>query len=376
VLQKPALRIARQLWSILKMKKQYINIILLLVIFSTEVFAQTADIELNFVKADERVELLYTIEYLAKSPFVSQHQTLIKWDIEDNFSKFKEHEAVILFKKMEKELGFTYYRPLNWILQFSNFPKFEKYRTAFNCGELINKNDKDYLKKFRLALIDFYKKTNFEKFYNSHSEFYNDFLSKVEKSKTLLNIPKYLEEFYGTKLFSYNVILSPLLHQGGYNLEFKNNSGNIEVIAIIGPNGEIEFNPVFDSDFLEKDLMIHEFSHSFVNPLVEKYKTLISNLEEEYFNDSLKISSKRQGYSEWESVFDEILVRANTILITKKYYGEKDANNLLKYELNAGFYLIPKVLKIMNEYENNRQKYKTYNDFFPILIKRLNNKRP
>jgi hypothetical protein len=355
------------------MKKQIINIIILFVLFSTNVISQTSDI---FIKSDERIELLYTIEYLAKSPFVSHHQTLIKWEIDDYFLKYKNHKAVILFSKMEKEFGFTYYRPLNWILQFS-LPKFEKYRTAYDCGDLINKENSNYLEKFRLALIDFYKETNFKKFYSSHSKFYNDYLSEVKKSNTLLNIPIYLEEFYGTKLSSYNVILSPLLHQGGYNLEFKNNSNNIEVLAIIGPNGEIEFNPIFDTDFLEKDLMIHEFGHSFVNPLVDKNKKSILELEKLYYTDTLMRNAKREGYSDWISTFDEILVRTNTIIITEKYYGEESAKELLNYEINAGFNIIPMIIEIMQDYSKNRTKYPTYEDFLPILIKRLkNNKRP
>lgn len=342
-------------------------------IFLANSFAQKSNNQLNseFPVADERVELLYTIEYLAKSPFVSHHQTLIKWKIDDSLSRFSNHEAVKLFKKLEKEYGFTYYRPLNWLLQYSDFPKLEKQRTAINCGELINKNDTILLEKFRKSLINFYTETNFHSFYIKQRNFYNKYLSKARKSKTISKIPNYLENFYGTKLHSYNVILSPLLHQGGYNLEFKNNKDRMDVYAVIGPNGEIEFSPVFDKDFLEKDLMIHEFSHSFVNPLVEKNKDLILSLKPKFFNDSLQKSAKEQGYSDWIVVFDEMLVRANTILITRKNYGEKDAKNLLDYELNSGFYLIPQILEIMEKYETNREKYKTYDVFLSILIREL-----
>ena len=349
------------------------KILILFIIISTNLFSQKTDNKSNpeFIIADERVELLYTIEYLSKSPFVSHHQTLIKWEIDDNFLQFSNHEAVRLFKEMEQNYGFTYYRPLNWILQFSDFPNLEKQRSAINCGKLINNDNIQYLEKFRKSLIDFYNETDYRSFYLKQQEFYEKFITETKKSKSLTKIPHYLENFYGTKLHSYNVILSPLLHQGGYNLEFKNNIDSIEVFAIIGPNGEIEFSPIFDKDFLEKDLMIHEFSHSFVNPLVERYETLILDLEVKYFNDSLKKSAKNEGYSDWITVFDEILVRTNTILITKDNYGEVDANNLLEYELNAGFYLIPRILEIMTEYENNRQEYKTYDDFIPILIKKL-----
>lgn len=348
------------------------SILLLTFIISANLFAQKSESKLNseFVVVDERVELLYTIEYLAQSPFVSHHQTLVKWEIDDSLSRFSNHEAVLLFKEMEQQYGFTYYRPLNWLLQYSDFPNFEKQREAINCGELIKNENVEYLEKFRKSLIDFYNVTNFHSFYSNHYDFYNKLLNNVIKSKTLNEIPHFLEIFYGTKLNSYNVILSPLLHQGGYNLEYKN-SNCIEVFAIIGPNGELEFSPIFDKDFLEKDLMIHEFSHSFVNPLVEKYKDFIMGLETKYFNDSLQKSAKNEGYSDWIDVFDEMLVRSNTILITKENYGAEDANYLLNYELNSGFYLIPQILEIMEEYENNRQVYKKYDDFLPILIIKL-----
>lgn len=355
------------------MKTRLVLFLGIFFLFGKNSFSQEQKNKLSaeFISVNEQVELLYTIEYLAKAPLVSEHQTLIKWDIDDSLSKFSNDKAVILFKKMRKEYGFGYWRPLNWLLQYSDFPNLEKKRTALDSADLIDENGIKYLTEFRNALIDFYKKTNFHSFYLQHREFYDKLIDEVKKSRTIEKIPEYLENFYGTKLYSYNVILSPLLHQGGYNLEFKNANNQIEVYAIIGPNGEIEFNPTFDKDFLEKDLMIHEFSHSFVNPLVDKYKNQILNLETKYFNEKLKKSAKNQGYSEWTSVFDEILVRANTILITQKNYGEKDAQNLLEYEVNSGFYLIPRILEIMKEYNSNRQIYKKYEDFFPILIKKL-----
>lgn len=79
-----------------------------------------------------------------------------------------------------------------------------------------------------------------------------------------------------------------------------------------------------------------------------------------------------QGYGTWKGVFEEHLVRTCEIVIASKIGNNKLKKKLLNdYVKKRGFKYIPIILKIMPIYENNRNKYKKFEDFFPRIIEEL-----
>jgi hypothetical protein len=70
-------------------------------------------------------------------------------------------------------------------------------------------------------------------------------------------------------------------------------------------------------------------------------------------------------------VFNELLVRATTIKIAEKNFGKEKANELLEYEKSIGFGVVESILEILNEYDQNRNKYTDFDKFYPTLIERM-----
>jgi hypothetical protein len=194
-------------------------------------------------------------------------------------------------------------------------------------------------------------------------------MHQLSQSKTIAQLPDYLENYYGKKLGSYHLILSPLMHSGGFNSEIINSKGEREVYAAVGPNGEIDFVPYFDKDYLEMDLILHEFGHSFVNPLMEKYAKEIESLKSKYDTEHFANIAKEQGYGEWKYAFNELVVRAATIKITAKHFGKVKANELLDYEKSIGFTLVETIVNLLDEYSNQHDT--KFDDFYPVMLKRL-----
>ncbi len=48
---------------------------------------------------------------------------------------------------------------------------------------------------------------------------------------------------------------------------------------------------------------------------------------------------------------------------------KKDANKFLENDLSCGYKYIPAILKLYDFYDNNRKKYRTFDDFYPTLLK-------
>ena len=237
--------------------------------------------------------------------------------------------------------------------------------------ETITKGKEYLLEDFKKELIKFNQDSLFQKYLKGIKPINEKVIKTVSESKSIKFLPDYLEEYYGTKLSSYNLILSPLLHSGGFNSEIVNEKGEKEVYAIIGPNGEIDFYPHFDKDYLEMDMILHEFGHSFVNPLTDKYANQIENLKTKYYDEKLQKNAKKQGYSQWKYVFNEILLRAIVINITRSKFGNEKANKLLEFEKSVGFDLVEKVSEKLKIYEKNRKKHKKFEDFYTTLLKEL-----
>ena len=345
------------------------KLLLLLIITNQLAFGQIN--KLN-VTIDDRIETLYTVAYLNKYFLVNKHANVYKNTIDEKLDTLKHHRAVALFDSISNNYNFSYYRPVEWILQYSEFPEFKKIkRRSDENYETISKGKEYLLEEFRTELINFNQQDLFQRYLKATKPINEIVINKILESETIRFLPDYLEEYYGTKLSSYNLILSPFLHSGGYNSEIINQNGDKEVYAIIGPNGEVNFLPHFDKDYLETDMILHEFGHSFVNPLTDKFEKEIEELKNKYYTEKLIKDGREQGYSEWKYVFNEILLRSVVINITQKKFGVKKANRLLNLEKNVGFDLVEKVSEKLKIYEKNRKKYKKFEDFMPTLIKEL-----
>ncbi|AMC10297.1 hypothetical protein Lupro_03070 [Lutibacter profundi] len=343
------------------------TIFLILLLASLKCIGQKSKLNITI---DERIETIYTIAFLDNYFLVNNHDNLYKSKLNSKFKALKNHKAVALFDTLSKKHDFNFNNVTDWVLQFGEFPELNKVREVVNPNS-FDESKGDYLiRKFKKELISFNQDSLFQAYLIEVKELNEKVIKQVKQSKSIQYLPAYLEKYYGSELGSYNLILSPLVHSGGFNSKFIAD-GKIEVYAIIGPNGEIEHIPYFEKGYLEMDMILHEFGHSFVNPLTEKFQDEIATIKEKYYTESLKKDGKTQAYGEWKYLFNELVIRAITIRIANKYFGTEKAKELLNYEKSIGFSLVENIVEILKEYENNREKYSEFSAFYPILIERM-----
>lgn len=345
--------------------KKYISLFLLLV--SLKSIGQIPELNITI---DERIETIYTIAFLDNYFLINNHDNLYKSKLENDFKALKNHKAVALFDTLSKKHGFNFNNVTDWVLQFGEFPELNKVKEVINPDSFDESKGGYLIKKFKKEFISFNQDSLFQAYLIEVKALNKKVINQVKQSKSIQHLPAYLEKYYGSELGSYNLILSPLVHSGGFNSKFIAD-GKIEVYAIIGPNGEIEHIPYFEKEYLEMDMILHEFGHSFVNPLTEKFQKEIETIKEKYYNESLKKDGKAQAYGEWKYLFNELVIRAITIRIANEYFGTEKAKELLNYEKTIGFSLVENIVEILKEYENNRGKYPKFSEFYPILIEQM-----
>ncbi len=327
------------------------------------------------VFVDERMELLTTVQYLSDYQLIAYAKSSYKSDIDTYFVNFKNHPVVQLNKIIQNDF-FVGSTPPLYLYHFS-FPEFEPIADFTKDENDLYKFDKhsDTLKLFVTLLKDFYEKTKFHSFFKAHNQYYDTMTTSVRKVFSERDYAKFLEEYYGEEHFEYNLVLTPLLHNGGYGPSIKTNKGLI-VFAIVGPRSYSENISKFDADNILSYYVFHEFSHSFCNPIVRKYYSQL-------VSDSCLIrpildEQNKQGYGgDWETCLYEHLVRANEIVLTKIALGEAVSDKVYKryYEDKKWIYLKGLVPIIENLYLVDRESYKTQDDLMIKIIDYFNEEK-
>ncbi len=315
------------------------------------------------IYVDPRIELLTSVQLNGDYKILGELDYKYRNDMKKYFQQYKKHKAVKKFIEMQG-YGFSYDAPPKVMLHLSPLPSLEKV-VPFEEDTIIRAGGEENLKEFTSALKDYANKSKFNDFYVNNSEFYKTIVNNTYSSIKGLDLSNKLESYYGIKHNSYNLIIAPLIHSGGYGPKVKRPDGSWDIFAIIGPT-EVDNNiPKFDTETI-KYLVWHEFGHSFVNPItkenyneISKYSNLFSPITEKM---------QKQAYANWETCVNEHVVRAVTIRLTERYEGKEKADRLIKMEKADGFFYIEPICNKLVEYEENRDRYKNFEDFYPEII--------
>ena len=351
------------------MKK--IAILTMLLVVSSFTFAQK--IELN-AKVDERCELLSTILRLAGAEEYVTHEIPIYVDnLDKYFEPYKNHEIVDYCKMYRENYGIGYDAPMSLAIHLQIIDGKISLIPNVKENSLDSRWNKDYLTRFIELLNDFYTTTKFHDFFIQQS----DFVEKVEQTATeyfkKINMEWYQQFFGEIPEGTFNLVIS--LSNGNNNygpkvsyLDGKEDLYSITICAIDSLN-----NPYF-SDRWALNLIIHEFCHSFCNPLIfENYDKMKKKADELY-----KIKQdvfNRQAYGDSQTMLCEILVRSCVI----KYMAEHfpiDPERYFSNEKSNGFIWIKELYNSLLNYEQNRDKYPTLKSYMPEIVKVQNGLNP
>lgn len=322
---------------------------------------------------DPRIELLSIVQYLSdykdKYPhLVSRQDSSYRKDVDDWFAKFKSHPVVGLFDKMFPE-GFSYDAPPHAVLYLD--ADFSLDQVIFKDGamDIERAGGKERLIEFANALKSFAVESNFSEFFNAHTAFYEKIIKATLDSIQHKDTVEVLEQYYGEKRSSFSIVISPLLGQGSFGPQIEREKGRRETYCIMGPCGEKDGVPVFGSTQFFNQLQRHEFGHSFVNPLTEKH----SDICEKYSNlfTPMKQIMESSAYGEWQTVVNESIIRAVTTRLAYRLDGKEAGDRELQSHKRNGFVFTDALIKKLEEYEQNRDKYPTLDSFYPELLKAL-----
>jgi hypothetical protein len=309
----------------------------------TVAFGSSAPVKKIKVTVDPRIELMTVVQYMVG------YWPMSRLDI----------TYIRQYMYMWFVFGFSNDAPHDVMLHLSEPPELQV-RIPFPKELIERAGGEKVLNDFLDLMRDYAKKTKFMDFFEDHKEFYKFHTEEVSLEIEKEDYVGLLEGYYGSSSNSYSLILAALLHDGGYGV----NVGGT-MFAIIGPSRSVDREPVFSDPSYLSNLTFHEFGNSFISPLSSKIREEIKRCQK--LIQPIQREMEQMAYPTWEICMNEHLIRAISLRILASKIGEEETKKKLQAEYNNYFVYMDYVLSMLDEYEQNRDLYPNFSDFFPKM---------
>ncbi len=320
-----------------------------------------------YVTVDPRIELLAVVQHFTSwaSGGHIKSKTTYKSDIDDYFGDFKRHRAIACVESLIRA-GFTHDAPVRFILHHGDPPELVQ-ESPYSDYLVRRARGKEPLRELADALRDFARKTDFMKFYRAHSTLYSSHVAAVESLLADKNYVHAIEHFFGKSAASYRVILAPLF-AGGYGPGIATQDG-LDLYAVLGPCGLRGERTTFACLGYLESIILHEWSHSFVNPLVDQYYDRFD--KSAHLFEPIKGMMRRQAYPSWRIALYEHIVRACEIHIRASLNEKFNTDRAIRNQEAKGFWYIGYIDSLLTAYQTHRGRYPTFDQFVPVIAMRL-----
>ena len=216
-------------------------------------------------------------------------------------------------------------------------------------------------KKYLKAVKDFRITTKFDNFFMENVSVYEKMIQRFETILLKAKLDVWIEDFYGKEIED-NIKLY-LTHVGGnFGITFTSPDGKKIPHSVIMANEKEN-----EAGFLY--LLSHEFSHPMTKEIVEelhKNEKILKKFASVYNNNSRAYSMN--GYPSGFYVLNETINQACANKAWEKMLAKEYVEHLNKHTVqNQKMIYVPQIAEFLDNYQNNRDKYKTLEDFIPEL---------
>lgn len=321
------------------------------------------------IRVDPTVELFCTIHRLAKTnQYTTNKFPRYIDEIEDYFEEFRDHRAVQLAIKQRNQNKVIGSAPMSLAVHLNSPP------------QLVSKNDllllsdgldprwtENEINEFVEAAKSFATSSDFMKFYDSQIEMYNRSVNNLYSQIKNDSILSWFESYFGYQPGKYSIILGMQNGYGNYGLTVTQRDSTKEYIAILGASAEWWSNTPKFSDYWIIPTIVHEFCHSYINPLVDKDFETIKLAANQIYEKEPPLN-----YYHPDSMIHEYLVRASTIRFFYSRNDQETINRRIRIDEQDGFPAIEELVEILDKYEKNRDRYAIFADFMPEILSFFN----
>jgi len=326
-------------------------------------FAQPARIA-----SDPRIELLSITFHLAGNSEYNQCRVPAYCeDVDRYFASFKNDDAIRIAREVTEKNSVSYDAVMSLAININNVETLAE-RLPFDSPE--SRLDKRWTvvdaRRFLAALRQFVVHSKFREFIETHRDLYEltgARLRTLVESKSDLT---WFDKFFGAKPGARFIVVPALVNGGAnYGPSLRAEDGREEMFAILGVwQLDAEKQPSFDSRILSD--LVHEFAHSYVNPLVNRFAELDKAGDTVFRPVSTQM--KLQAYGDGHTLVCESLVRTATARYLLAHDGIAAARQAVSGEEGRSFLWTGELFDLFGTYEADREHFATLDAFMPKIV--------
>ena len=272
------------------------------------------------------------------------------------FSKFCNNKLVEIFKKLLKNGAFKYDAPIEMALCIS-----QGIEPSVELLQRANLDSKGFV-ELKNHLLEFMKQTEFEKYFQENIDSYVANIEKFYSKISAFQPQVFLFDFLGLKSDKLNVLLMFLATTSNYGIKIGD-----RLYCCIRPYKESAYNNDIDFAFdmpYVTSLILHEFAHSFINPLTSKYIKAYKNINMAKFKEIFN----KQPYGEHvQTAINELIIRAIECIYIKRFFP-KEYQKFKQEYIDDGFGKINLIEPTLQRYFQEKTEEQTITDIYPKLL--------
>jgi hypothetical protein len=336
---------------------------LVLLLAALPVFAQPARIG-----ADPRIELMSIAFHLAGNSEYNQCRVPgYCEDVDRYFAPFKNDEAIRIARELNEKSSIGYDAVMSMAIHVKDVETLAE-RVPFDSPDSrLEKRWKPAdARRFLAALRQFVERSKFRGFVEAHRELYETTGSRLRSLVESKSDLAWFDRFFGPRPGVRFIVVPGLVNGGGnYGPSLRAEDGREEMYAILGVwQVDAEKQPSFDTRILPD--LVHEFAHSYVNPLVVRFAALDKAGDTVYRPVREKMQS--QAYGNGHTLVCESLVRASTARYILAHDGAAQARQAVGGEEGRSFLWTGELFDLLGSYEADRGHFATLDAFMPKVV--------
>lgn len=323
------------------------------------------------VRVDPRIELTTIVFRLIGADEYNQCQLPnYAADIDRYFAPFREHAALKLAAQLREahDIGFDAVPHL--AIALTDPPtlaeRLDIGPDAAGLGDTrwTGPDTRRFITTLRQFVID----TRFGDFFAGHRSLYDSTESRLRAFLAKnVHLP-WFTTFFGEAPTA-RFFAVPGMCNGGANygprIQLRDNTE--ERYAILGMSESDSADiPVMSLSGLP--VVIHEFNHSFVNPVIARHLSAFrANGELLLADPSIRRMFAAQAYDNWRTVINESVVRAVVVRYLRATQGDSVGRAELATQYGRGFLWIRSLDSSLAVFERSRGRYARFEDYVPRL---------
>ena len=318
------------------------------------------------VGVDSRVELLSIVFRIAGAEEYRRGRVpAYSAAVDDHFGRFADEDAVTMVHRLRDQYGISHDAVVKLAIHLEAGTGLEELVPLDQVTTLGNRWRVDAARAFLVELREFSQASQFDEFFEQQQELFSVTEQRLQAQLSTADLA-WLDEYFGEPSRSLRVVPGMLTGRTSYGATVETRSGK-DRYAIVGVEAVDESGmPRFERVVVES--VVHELCHSYLRPVLEtNFESLRDSATALYLLQRPKMEA--QAYRSGYTVMNETLTRActNRFLQAKGLPGEVASD--FAYNRSRGFLWIEDVTRRLEEFEEHRERYPTFADFAPELIR-------